>query len=124
MYLQRLNYLSVMYKVDGVYTDNTLQAVRRFQVCKLVRLMSRTVYVGEAKQVQLPSCVIQFKQLYKVYTVWCDVAETFPETLTLTIPLTRFTGCRNTCSESIIFFVYFLKLIFWKQAIYEGQASL
>ena len=33
MYLQRLNYLSLTYKIDGVYTDTTLQAVRRFQVC-------------------------------------------------------------------------------------------
>lgn len=32
MYLQRLNYLSVSYKLSGVYDDITLEAVRTFQV--------------------------------------------------------------------------------------------
>lgn len=31
VYLQRLNYISVTYKVDGVYCDTTLNAVRNFQ---------------------------------------------------------------------------------------------
>ena len=32
MYLQRLNYLSVSYKITGKYDDVTLQAVKTFQV--------------------------------------------------------------------------------------------
>jgi len=31
LFLQRLNYLSLSYKIDGVYSEVTLNAVRRFQ---------------------------------------------------------------------------------------------
>ena len=56
MYLQRLNYLSVTYKTDGVYSDAMLHAVKSFQVsinlrsnvCKssLIPRISTKLYIG------------------------------------------------------------------------------